>query len=271
MKPHRVRMTHNLVVNYGLYRKLQVFRPRLVSPVSMTRFHSDDYINFLRRIAPDNMQEHIPQLQRFNLGEDCPVFDGLFDYCQLYTSGSLGGADRINQNLTDSTYPIIVSLVALCSILFSSCQTQPFTNTHCNARFLFILTVSVSQRSCHQLGRRDAQPKSQRGFGVWIRKRLRISDTGASKKTQTSSVYRHGPSPWRRSGGSFFFNQSCHDGLVSCQVCRNVPRFRRRLGYRLQGREKLRYQRSAGGRSGRRFLPGNLPKRDSQSNGSLRS
>jgi len=101
MKPHRVRMTHNLVVNYGLYRKLQVFRPRLVSPVSMTRFHSDDYINFLRRIAPDNMQEHIPQLQRFNLGEDCPVFDGLFDYCQLYTSGSLGGADRINQNLTD--------------------------------------------------------------------------------------------------------------------------------------------------------------------------
>jgi hypothetical protein len=25
-----------------------------------------------------------------NVGEDCPVFDGLFEFCQLYTSGSIG-------------------------------------------------------------------------------------------------------------------------------------------------------------------------------------
>ena len=25
MKPHRIRMTHNLLVNYGVYKKLQVF------------------------------------------------------------------------------------------------------------------------------------------------------------------------------------------------------------------------------------------------------
>lgn len=52
MKPHRVRMTHNLVVNYGLYRKMDVFRPKLVSAAQLTRFHSDDYINFLRLITP---------------------------------------------------------------------------------------------------------------------------------------------------------------------------------------------------------------------------
>lgn len=101
MKPHRVRMTHNLVVNYGLYRKMEVFRPRLISPGAMTRFHSDDYINFLRVITPDNMQDYIRQLQRFNVGEDCPVFDGLFEFCQLYTSGSIGGAARLNENKTD--------------------------------------------------------------------------------------------------------------------------------------------------------------------------
>lgn len=101
MKPHRVRMTHNLVVNYGLYRKMEVFRPRLVSPTAMTRFHSDDYINFLRVITPDNMQDYIRQLQRFNVGEDCPVFDGLFEFCQLYTSGSIGGAARLNENQVD--------------------------------------------------------------------------------------------------------------------------------------------------------------------------
>ncbi len=40
-------------------------------------------------------------LQRFNVGEDCPVFDGLFEYCQLYTSGSVGGAIRLNEGLND--------------------------------------------------------------------------------------------------------------------------------------------------------------------------
>jgi histone deacetylase 1/2 len=101
MKPHRVRMTHNLVVNYGLYRTMEVFRPRLCTPEAMTRFHSDDYISFLRVISPDNMQEYSRALQRFNVGEDCPVFDGLFEFCQLYTSGSIGGASRLNDGLAD--------------------------------------------------------------------------------------------------------------------------------------------------------------------------
>lgn len=38
----------------------------------------------------DNMTEYTRQLQRFNVGEDCPVFDGLFEFCQLYASGSIG-------------------------------------------------------------------------------------------------------------------------------------------------------------------------------------
>jgi histone deacetylase 1/2 len=101
MKPHRVRMTHNLVVNYGLYREMEVFRPKPVSRDQMTRFHSDDYINFLRIINPDNMSEYLRHLQRFNVGEDCPVFDGLFEFCQLYTSGSIGGAVRLNKAQND--------------------------------------------------------------------------------------------------------------------------------------------------------------------------
>ena len=101
MKPHRVRMTHNLVVNYDLYRKMEIFRPRLCSASAMTRFHSDDYISFLRVITPDNMQDYTRQLQRFNVGEDCPVFDGIFEFCQLYTSGSLGGAARLNEQTSD--------------------------------------------------------------------------------------------------------------------------------------------------------------------------
>jgi histone deacetylase 1/2 len=44
----------------------------------------------------DNMTEYVKQLQRFNVGEDCPVFDGLFEYCQIYASGSIGGVSNAN-------------------------------------------------------------------------------------------------------------------------------------------------------------------------------
>jgi len=63
-------MAHNLIVNYNLYKEMDVFRPPLVDHADLTRFHSDDYISFLRTISPDNMHAHLRQLQRFNVGED---------------------------------------------------------------------------------------------------------------------------------------------------------------------------------------------------------
>lgn len=80
---------------------MEVFRPTLMPPSTLTKFHSDDYINFLRMITPDNMGDYVRQLQRFNVGEDCPVFDGLFEFCQIYTSGSMGGAVRLNEKASD--------------------------------------------------------------------------------------------------------------------------------------------------------------------------
>jgi histone deacetylase 1/2 len=68
----------------------------------MTQFHSDEYVEFLRLITPDNQHEHMRQLKRFNCAEDCPVFDGLFNFCQMYTGGSVGGAVRLNHKQTDT-------------------------------------------------------------------------------------------------------------------------------------------------------------------------
>uniref|UniRef100_A0A8K9X5Q5 Histone deacetylase 1 n=1 Tax=Oncorhynchus mykiss TaxID=8022 RepID=A0A8K9X5Q5_ONCMY len=65
MKPHRIRMTHNLLLNYGLYRKMEIYRPHKASGEEMTKYHSDDYIKFLRTIRPDNMSEHSKQMQRW--------------------------------------------------------------------------------------------------------------------------------------------------------------------------------------------------------------
>jgi len=68
----------------------------------MTQFHSDEYIEFLRLITPDNQHEHMRQLKRFNVAEDCPVFDGLFNFTQIYTGGSVGGAVRLNHKVSDT-------------------------------------------------------------------------------------------------------------------------------------------------------------------------
>lgn len=38
-----------------------------------------------------------------NVGEDCPVFDGLFEFCQLSTGGSVGAF--VQQSCTFSNNP----------------------------------------------------------------------------------------------------------------------------------------------------------------------
>eukprot|EP01128_Nolandella_sp_AFSM9_P008606 TRINITY_DN5291_c0_g1_i1.p1 TRINITY_DN5291_c0_g1~~TRINITY_DN5291_c0_g1_i1.p1 ORF type:complete len:476 (+),score=103.69 TRINITY_DN5291_c0_g1_i1:32-1429(+) len=101
MKPHRIRMTHNLLLNYGLFKQLYVYRPPLTSAEDMTKFHTDDYVNFLKTITPDNAEAYAKQLVRFNVGEDCPVFDGIFEFSQLSAGGSIGGAVRLNKNEAD--------------------------------------------------------------------------------------------------------------------------------------------------------------------------
>ena len=56
MKPHRLAVTHSLVLNYGLQKKMKVFRPYIASSHDMTRFHSEEYIEFLQRVTPQNIQ-----------------------------------------------------------------------------------------------------------------------------------------------------------------------------------------------------------------------
>ncbi|XP_058091944.1 histone deacetylase 6 isoform X2 [Magnolia sinica] len=104
MKPHRIRMAHNLIVHYSLHRLMQIHRPFPASPDDIRRFHSDDYVDFLASVTPET--QHDPStfgrdLKRFNVGEDCPVFDGLFGFCQASAGGSIGAAVRINRGDTD--------------------------------------------------------------------------------------------------------------------------------------------------------------------------
>jgi len=103
MKPHRLRMTHQLLLAYGLYRKMEVYKPKLATEVQMQRFHSEDYIDFLKKISPENLRHYGQQMPKFGVGEhtDCPIFDGLYDFCSTYTGCSIDGAVKLNHGLTD--------------------------------------------------------------------------------------------------------------------------------------------------------------------------
>ncbi|ORY00641.1 histone deacetylase, partial [Basidiobolus meristosporus CBS 931.73] len=101
MKPHRMRMTHNLVVNYGLHRKMEILRPTRATKTQMTRFHSDEYIDFLHRVTPENMENLVAHQNRFLSGDDCPVFDGIYEFCSISAGGSIDGANKLNRGESD--------------------------------------------------------------------------------------------------------------------------------------------------------------------------
>ena len=83
--------------------------------VGHVRFHGDDYVNFLQIITQDNMQDYVCQLQWFNIVEDCPVFDGLFEFCHLGMLDSMGGAARFMSPLERKVgmKPIIMEPILL--------------------------------------------------------------------------------------------------------------------------------------------------------------
>ncbi|KAK6435545.1 histone deacetylase [Oleoguttula sp. CCFEE 5521] len=101
MKPHRIRMAHDLVMNYGVFNKLEIFRARPASKLEMTQFHTDEYIDFLSKVTPESAEKYTKERTKFNVLEDCPVFDGLFEYCGISAGGSMEGAARLNRGKCD--------------------------------------------------------------------------------------------------------------------------------------------------------------------------
>ena len=101
MKPHRIRMAHSLIMNYGLYKKLEIYRAKPASKYEMTQFHTDEYVDFLQRVTPDNMGSFAKEQGKYNVGDDCPVFDGLFEFCGISAGGSMGGGARWNRRKCD--------------------------------------------------------------------------------------------------------------------------------------------------------------------------
>ncbi|KAI2805529.1 hypothetical protein RDWZM_008776 [Blomia tropicalis] len=101
MKPQRIAVTNCLVLNYNLHKYMNVYRPFRATFHDMCRFHSQEYVDFLYHVTPSNAQQFTKCIAQFNVGDDCPVFEGLYEFCSRYAGASLQGAVQLNDKMAD--------------------------------------------------------------------------------------------------------------------------------------------------------------------------
>ncbi|KAG2224151.1 hypothetical protein INT45_000166 [Circinella minor] len=101
MKPHRLTLTNHLVLNYGLHDKMEIFQPRRATDSEILEFHADDYVDFLKRVTPDNAEQFEQVFSKFNVGDDCPIFPGIYEFCQRYAGATIEAARKLIANGAD--------------------------------------------------------------------------------------------------------------------------------------------------------------------------
>ncbi|SCV00810.1 LANO_0F08680g1_1 [Lachancea nothofagi CBS 11611] len=102
MKPFRLMLTDHLVSSYGLHKIMDLYETRPATREELAEFHSEDYIEFLARVSPDSLAK-LPRgsLEKFNIGDDCPIFQGLYDYSALYAGASLDATRKLIKGQSD--------------------------------------------------------------------------------------------------------------------------------------------------------------------------
>lgn len=103
MKPWRLTLCKQLVMAYGMHHAMDLYLSRSATKEEMAEFHTDDYLDFLHSVTPKN-KTTAPFLARCvsaNIGDDCPIFDGLYEYCSLYAGGSIDAARKLINNQSE--------------------------------------------------------------------------------------------------------------------------------------------------------------------------
>ncbi|KAJ4890372.1 Histone deacetylase 7 [Raphanus sativus] len=104
----QISTTYDLIRSYHLHHDLDIIRPTptLAEDSDFIRFHSPEYISFLRSVTPEyavtDTSSSSSSLKRFNLDVwNTPVFRGLFEYCRLYAGASISAANKLNRREAD--------------------------------------------------------------------------------------------------------------------------------------------------------------------------
>ncbi|KAF7307747.1 Histone deacetylase [Mycena kentingensis (nom. inval.)] len=98
LKPHRSKLTHDLLDAYGLLPKMHVLKPLRASEEQLAGFHTDEYVQFLSKVTPETFEKLSFGGTRFLVGEDNPAFEV---FCSIAAGGSIAAAQRIANGSAD--------------------------------------------------------------------------------------------------------------------------------------------------------------------------
>jgi hypothetical protein len=87
-RPTRVAMTHELIKHYGLMNQMEVFIPHFASDKQLTMFHSDDYIEFLKRVTPFNSVSYVFSFFFINFLQFVSIFTHFLSFFPLFPPSS---------------------------------------------------------------------------------------------------------------------------------------------------------------------------------------
>ncbi|PQE27202.1 Histone deacetylase phd1 protein [Rutstroemia sp. NJR-2017a WRK4] len=100
MKPWRLTLAKGLIMSYGMHAAMDTYVARRATEEEMEDFHTADYLDYLKTAKVAMPDDETPKA--FNLGgSDCPVFEGLFNYCSMYSGASIDAARKLCNNESD--------------------------------------------------------------------------------------------------------------------------------------------------------------------------
>ncbi|KAK5091302.1 histone deacetylase [Lithohypha guttulata] len=109
MKVWRLTLTKSLIMGYQMHNAMDLYSSRPAYKEEIARFHKEDYVEFLSVATPKNLIEMYPELAQstgfsssvYGVGDDCPIFDGLFEYCSFYAGASIDAASKLVNQQSD--------------------------------------------------------------------------------------------------------------------------------------------------------------------------
>lgn len=101
MKPWRLQLTKQLILSYGLNKAMDSYQSMPATKREMCEFHDEGYVDFLKKVTPENKDLYKASMESYAFGDDCPVFDGLYEYCELYTGATVSAARNLTSGQSD--------------------------------------------------------------------------------------------------------------------------------------------------------------------------
>jgi histone deacetylase HOS2 len=100
MKPWRLTLAKALVMSYGMHSAMDTYVSRQATREELEDFHSADYLEYLKTAKVVLPDDEFPK--PYNLGgSDCPIFEGLFNYCSMYSGASIDAARKLCNGESD--------------------------------------------------------------------------------------------------------------------------------------------------------------------------